>query len=82
MPTNDLTRLWDELNQHDWYSDRSDDHRVWASGTAHWNKIHEMAMNIPGGMDLIREFTRHFLGTGVPYPSRPLDHPDRTEEEE
>ena len=74
-----LAYLWDQLEQHDWYFEMSDDHSVWKRGTAAHDRLLVMAKSIKGGDELYKEFSAHYFtgkswgNANLPKPARPTN---------
>ena len=70
-----IAELYKELERHDWHYDMSDDHRVYCAGLDNWARIERESMNVEGGPELLRGFTKHIF-SGEPWGSPKAPKPE------
>lgn len=69
-----LAEYWDRLQAHDWYFDKTDDHRVWKAGHANYSELVRLAGLSVEHYDLFAAFSIHHQGGGKsPLPGRPKE---------
>lgn len=75
-----LLELWDQLNQHDWFYQYSDDIRVYRAGNSDRERLSALSKTIPGGPELLEAFTKHHF-SGEPWSTPKAPKPPRPEGE-
>lgn len=74
MSTTSLKEFWDQLNNHDWYYQYSDDNSVWRRGQAAREGLQRAAKTSPEHQKMYDGFFSHVFnhsGEEKPKPERP-----------
>lgn len=73
-----LAHFWDQLDNHDWFHQYSDDLRVYRAGSNDRERLLALSRTIEGGPELLSAFTNHHY-SGEPWSTPKAPKPARPE---